>query len=187
MSEFLKEYYRNSDLSTREIEELLQMHSLLDLKKGETLQRIGRRANAYWVVEEGVLRSFAISPEGEDLTTNFFTTAEIALDFTGFFLHKPSLEGIETLSDVRLWQVEKKDFEDFMHRSSALGRWGKNWMVNSLITRQQFYLSHHTRTARERYDQLRQERPVVNQLVPLKYIASYIGVTDSTLSRLRKL
>ncbi|MGD1844625.1 MAG: Crp/Fnr family transcriptional regulator [Salibacteraceae bacterium] len=186
MSQFLTEYYQHSQLSASEIAELSSFHQLTQVKKGQALQHIGRRAKAYWLIQSGVLRSYVMTPEGEEMTTNFYVTGEIALDFTGFFLHKSSLEGIEALSDAEVWRVEKPDFEAFMKQSSAFGKWGKNWMVCSLIARQQFYLSHHTHTAKERYEQLRQERPQVNRLAHLKYIASYIGVTDSTLSRLRR-
>ncbi|MEM9836904.1 MAG: Crp/Fnr family transcriptional regulator [Bacteroidota bacterium] len=187
MCQFLTEYYGNAGLSAGELAELLAIHQPVRLKRGATLLQIGQWANAYWIVEDGLLRSYVISQAGDDLTTNFFARSEIALDFTGFFLHEQSLEGIEVLSEAKLWKVKKEDFSDFMHRSSAFGKWGRNWMVCSLIARQRFHLSYHTHTAKERYEALREQRPIVNQLAPLKYIASYIGVTDSTLSRLRKM
>ncbi len=187
MSDFLTDYYRSAQLSKAELHELLCIHTLKLASRGELLLDMGKRADCYWVVESGLLRSLVITPDGEDITTNFFAQGEIALDFTGFFLHEATLEGIETLSEARLWEVRKQDFEDFMHRSSAFGKWGRNWMVCQLIARQAFHLSHHTHTAKERYQVLREQRPLVNQLAPLKCIASYIGVTDSTLSRLRRL
>ena len=186
MSDFLQEYYRDSGLSRAEMEELYALHAPREVEKGEELLRIGHKNNAYWIVERGLLRSFVFSPEGEDITTGFMARSEIALDFTGFILAKSSIEGIEVLSSGQIWEVQKSDFQDFKHQSSAIGKWGRNWMDCHLIARQEFHISHHTLTAKDRYDALRSTRPRVNQLAPLKYIASYIGVTDSTLSRLRK-
>ncbi|MEM6805943.1 MAG: Crp/Fnr family transcriptional regulator [Bacteroidota bacterium] len=186
MSDFLREYYRDSSLSLSEVHKLYEIHRLLEVKKGEELLRKRSQNDAYWLVESALLRSFVFSPSGEDITTAFMAREEIALDFAGFFLNEPSLEGIEVLGPGLIWEVKKTDFQNFMHSSSAFGKWGRNWMVRTLIARQAFHISHHSLTAKERYDELRSTRPEVNQLAPLKHIASYIGVTDSTLSRLRK-
>ncbi len=186
MSNFLNDIYRTAALSPSECETLHGLHTFRKAKIGEKLLIHGEKADYYWVVECGLLRSLVISPGGKDITTQFYAAGEIALEFNGFFLRNRCLESIEVLSDAHLWQVTHQDFAAFMKAHGPFGTWGRNWMVNGLLARERFHLSMHTEPARERYIQLMQERPEVIQLSPLKYIASYLGITDSSMSRLRK-
>ncbi|OEJ99822.1 Crp/Fnr family transcriptional regulator [Roseivirga misakiensis] len=184
--ELLNSIYHKAKLSISAKNELFGIHHRKEIKKGQPLLKLGVKSNHYWIVEEGLLRSFVISPNGDDVTTNFYGTQEIAMEFNGFFLRKNSLEAIESLTDSVVWEVNFEDFSKFMKGNGPFGTWGREWMVNYLVKRQEFYLSGHTDPARDRYEKLLSERPEVIRRSPLKHIASYLGVTDSTLSRLRR-
>ncbi|MFY0591070.1 Crp/Fnr family transcriptional regulator [Roseivirga sp.] len=186
MSSFPEKIYENAALTTDAKKELLSIHHRKVIKKGEDLLKLGAKSNHYWIVEEGLLRSFVISPNGDDITTNFYSAREIAMEFNGFFLRKHSLEAMQALTESVVWEVNFDDFSRFMKGNGPFGTWGREWMVNYLVARQQFHLSVHTDAARDRYERLVKERPEVIRLSPLKHIVSYLGVTDSTLSRLRK-
>lgn len=186
MHPFLETIYKDAELGTEARQILMRMHLRRELKKGETLLRLHENSGHYWVVEEGLLRSFVMSPSGDDVTTNFYESHKIAMEFSGFFLRKKSLEAVEALTEAVVWEVSHQDFAVFMKGNGPFGTWGRQWMVNYLVGRQQFHLSVHTDAARDRYERLVKERPEVILLSPLKYIASYLGVTDSTLSRLRR-
>ncbi|MBO3698158.1 Crp/Fnr family transcriptional regulator [Roseivirga sp. E12] len=186
MSAFIESIYTHVGLGAAEKQELIDLHYRRDIKKGTDLLKLGENSDSYWIVEKGLLRSFVISPTGDDITTNFYEPREIAMEFNGFFLRKRSLEAIQSLTDCVAWEVSFKGFSEFMKGNGPFGTWGREWMVSYLVKRQQFHLSVHTNAARDRYEQLLKERPEVIRLSPLKHIASYLGITDSTLSRLRR-
>lgn len=186
MSVFVSDVYAGIALEQKEKEELFAIHHRKEFAKGQELLKLGEKSDHYWIVEEGLLRSFVISPSGDDITTNFYGPQEIGMDFNGFFLRRQSLEAIQALTDCVAWEVSHNDFSKFMKGNGPFGTWGREWMVNYLVTRQQFHLSVHTDAARDRYERLLRERPEIIRLSPLKHIASYLGITDSTLSRLRR-
>ena len=109
-----------------------------------------------------------------------------ATDLTSFVFNTPSLINIQALSDTVIYSISKNDYANL---GSTLPQWHKlekMFLLNCFITLEQRVLSHLAMTAEERYVSFFEKNKELFNQVPLQYIASMLGMTPETLSRLRK-
>jgi CRP-like cAMP-binding protein len=154
--------------------------------KDQFLLTPGKTAQHYWFLETGWVRSFAVDPGGNDLTTQFFGPGELVIDWASFLLHQPSGERFQALVACTAWQLDHAAFQRLFHEMPAFREAGRARLVASYFALQQHHLSRIVDPAKERYRRLLRERPQLVQQVPLRQIASYLGVTDTSLSRIRR-
>ncbi|MEM6894900.1 MAG: Crp/Fnr family transcriptional regulator [Bacteroidota bacterium] len=153
------------------------------IKKGDFILREGQICNHVYFLEEGLLR-FAILKHGE-YATKFFTVAPYAFTSQYSFANRlPSRESIEALEPSILWKISYEQSELLFKLES----W--NTFVRKLIQEVQFFTElileeAQSETAEKRYIKLLEYRPELVQRVPLKHLASYLGVTPQSLSRIR--
>ena len=102
------------------------------------------------------------------------------------FQRTPAQENIQALTDCVGWQISYDDFQELFHSIAGLSEWGRYWMTGKLFQSKQRSLEIITTSAKDRYENLIKEKPQVILQSPLKYIASYLGITDTSFSRIRK-
>ena len=136
-------------------------------------------------MEAGFARSFAIDTEGKDVTTKFFSEKDIVIDWRSFFLKKPCIETVIAITPCRCWRIQ---FPDFLKLFSieAFREVGRTRLVNNYFELKNHSVAMITDHAKDRYLELIRTKPDIIQNVPLKHIATYLGITDSSLSRIRK-
>jgi len=186
MSSALAIVYQHPLLSTRELQVVFNAHKLKTFKKGDYLLQKGQIANAYYCVEEGLIRSFVYDYNGNDITTGFTGKNELAIDVVSLFTRVPSEEYLQALTDCQCYMIDLETFQGLYHSIKGLNEWGRAWMSESLFALKQRTIAMITDSATVRYRQLEVQHPQILQQAPLKFIASYLGVTDSSLSRIRK-
>jgi CRP-like cAMP-binding protein len=186
MSDILQKIYSNPGFTQDDQLRILKAHEKVNIKKGDFLLNEGRVASEYYCLESGLIRSFAISSEGKEVTTGFFSPNEIVIEVASLFLQTPTSENIHALTDSVCWKITLKSFQQLFQSIPCFSEWGRDWMSGVLFTTKQRSLSMINDTATERYLALRKEHPEIVQQAPLKYIASYLGITDTSLSRIRK-
>lgn len=135
-------------------------------------------------IEEGLLRGYK-NLDGKDFTHHFYFSNWFATDFKSFLTEQPSDLYIETLTETVYYEFQKKDLLQLYkshHQFEKLGR----------IIAEQAYLSTVEKLAdiqtldlKERYQSLVTKNPALFQQVPQKYIASYLGVSEQSLSRIK--
>ncbi|MDN3687557.1 Crp/Fnr family transcriptional regulator [Cyclobacterium jeungdonense] len=182
----VKDFYKHPELSPEDLERIAQAHEYQGISKGTMLLQEGQRAKAYYCIGSGLVRSFATNPSGKDITTGFMNQGQIAIEVASLFLGIPTEENFQTLSDCQVWKIPLLTFHELFNHIPAFASWGREWMSQALLTHKLRALRMITEPARDRYLRLQQEQPELLQQVPLKYIASYLGITDSSLSRIRK-
>ena len=184
-SPFLKEIFKPENFTEQELALILSQYHARTFKKNEFLVPYGSAANYYYFIESGFARSYAVDPEGNDVTTKFFGPHDIVIDWHSYFLKKPSRESIQALSPVTAWRIQ---FEDFMKLFSieAFREVGRTRLVNNYFELKNHAVSMISDTAKDRYLHLVETQPEVVQNVPLKHLATYLGITDTSLSRIRK-
>ncbi|MEM9328367.1 MAG: Crp/Fnr family transcriptional regulator [Bacteroidota bacterium] len=152
--------------------------------KNHALLVEGQRCEKLWFTESGLVRFFTFK-NGEDVT-KFFTVPPYC--FTAqksFTTDAPAAENISTLEASVIWEMSKKDAFGLLDMKS----WAE--FIRKLIQEVQFnteqlYEDAQNRTAEDRYiEMLEQGSPILNR-VPLKYLASYLGIAPQSLSRIRK-
>jgi CRP-like cAMP-binding protein len=160
---------------------------LRKMKKRTKLLEVGEIEHHISFIDKGVVRFFIPNEDREKETTfGFCFNDEFVSAYDSFLTQSPSLYELETLTDVEMWSMSYEDLQKVYRETSignALGRLSSERLYLIKSRREQSLLNE---TAEERYLKLFDERPKLIKEIPLKYIASYIGVTAQALSRIRK-
>lgn len=178
--------YSHPLLSQKELHTIIEAHQLVHFKKGELLLEKGEISNHYYCVEKGLIRSFVHDYNGNEITVNFFGSNQIAIDVISLFHRKPTVENFEALTDCECYAIDLTTFQQLFHSMKGLTEWGRDWMSESLFLLKQRSISMITDSAKQRYMELQTQHPEILRNAPLKSIASYLGITPTSLSRIRK-
>ncbi|MEN9918532.1 MAG: hypothetical protein RL662_968 [Bacteroidota bacterium] len=178
--------YKHPLIDDKELILIMNVHEKVNVKKGAFIIKEGQTANEYLIVESGLMRSFVYSCKGDDITTNFFTVNEIVIEVSALFERIPTKESIQALTDCICYQINFDVFKELFHSLDGFREWGKVWLSGNLFHFKQRSVSMIAYSASERYLMLSKEKPQTIQYAPLKTIASYLGITDTSLSRIRK-
>lgn len=169
-----------------ELEDIFQAHEKVHFQKGEFILEEGNVANEYYILEKGLVRSFVNDFSGNEVTTNFFADNEIIIEVSSLFQRIPTQENIVCITDCECFKFSFEIFEELFHKIPNLREWGRAWMSQELFASKQRSVEMFTLSATSRYLKLLEQKPQVVQFAPLKQIASYLGITDTSLSRIRK-
>jgi|SRR5690554_845903 len=182
----LSQVYQHPLISSDALEKIINAHQKIILKKGGFVLRAGETAGSYLVLESGLLRSFAYDYNGNDITIDFFSNNELVIEVLSLFQRIPSEENIQALTDCVCWEIDFAVFQELYHSIPGFSEWGRFWMTGKLFQSKQRSLEIITTSAKDRYESLIKEKPQIILQSPLKYIASYLGITDTSFSRIRK-
>lgn len=153
--------------------------------KKTILLETGQTENYLSFIEEGIVRCY-IPGEENDLTFAFIFTNSFVSAYDSFLEQSPSVYQMETLADTVLWSLTFNNLQD-IYRETAIGNViGRKAAEDLFLKKSIRELSLLKDSAEARYLQLFSEQPHLLLQVPLKYIASYIGITPQALSRIRK-
>lgn len=156
-----------------------------EFKKKDIILKKGEVDNYLSFVEEGAARLF-FTKENKDLTIRFVFKYQYLTAYDSFTQRTPSRCNIEALTDMVIWQIHYNDLQEIYKVYSIgnmIGRLTVEHMYVEKLNREFSFLSE---TAEERYLKLMKEQPGLFQMIPLKHIASYMGITPQALSRIRR-
>ena len=156
------------------------------LAKGEPLLRMDQVNDRYLVIVHGWMRACTLDTDGEEVTTSFFGPGEVVFDPDSFFMRTPSRESISALSEVRGYELTFNELNGLFHEFPEFREMGRAILVKALVGAKQRLLARIGTAAEERYAQLIRSRPELFQHAQLKHIATFLGITDTSLSRIRK-
>ena len=180
---FLKQVPPLNDESANHIAEQFE---LKELKKGDRFIKAGRVPNEYMFLEKGFIRSYVIDTEGNEVTLNFYSSNNVVFEVASFFQRQPSQESFEATTDCIGWVLTYDKLNSLFHSLPEFREFGRAMLVKGFIAFKLRTLSMINKTAEERYATLLQSNPEIFEHASLKHVASYLGVTDTSLSRIRK-
>lgn len=154
--------------------------------KGDFFLEAGHGSHEYLFLEAGCIRSFSLDTESSEVTTNLYLPGMVVFEAASFFQHIPSQESFQALTESKGWKIGFEALNNLFHTVPQFRETGRAILVKSLVSLKMRTLSMINQTAEQRYAALLQSSPEIFQHVPLKYIASYLGITDTSLSRIRK-
>lgn len=154
-------------------------------EKGEVFLREGSICRHAIFVEDGGFR-FYKTVDGIDRVTAFFFTGDFLSDYQSFLTEKPSQYSIEALRDSKVYRISRGGFEELYHESKSFERLGRLFAERLFLAMNARLDSFLYETPESRYDALVRRNSKLLQDVPQYMIASYLGVTPETLSRIRK-
>ncbi|MBA5629855.1 Crp/Fnr family transcriptional regulator [Moheibacter lacus] len=178
--------YQHPLLSKANLDIIFSAHRRIKVSKNEFLLREGEVLNSYYVLESGLVRAFVHDFDNNEITTEFFVKNEIVIVPSSLFQRIPSKENLQAVTNAVLWKIEFDDFEKLFDQIEGFKDWGRLWFTFQLFSNKQRSLDMITETATNRYLKLMKEKPSIVKSAPLKQIASYLGITDSSLSRIRR-
>ncbi|GAA6154178.1 Crp/Fnr family transcriptional regulator [Pseudoteredinibacter isoporae] len=187
MSEFVR-YFSGSKQTVEEADFAIfgLNGELKHFKKGECLIEQGLGAPNIYFLTTGLVRYFSVSEEGKEFTQSFSSAPGIAGSTRAMILGTEALFSIEVLDDVLCWQFEWQPFFNTMKGQPGFLEAYSRLMEQMFANKEarEYYLLQ--KSAEQRYLEFVDEHPGLSELVPLKVVASYIGITPIALSRIRK-
>lgn len=183
---FLNNVFGKTDMTKEEMEITISKFKQVTFEKNSFLLEEGKTANHYWFIQSGFVRSYVIDTEGNDITTNFFSVGDIVIDWPSFFLRNPTRENIQALSECVCWRLDFDTFQELFHNIKNFREQGRTTLVESYFALKRHSISMIADQAKDRYLKLLKEKPHIVQNVSLKHIATFLGITDTSLSRIRK-
>jgi CRP-like cAMP-binding protein len=154
-------------------------------QKGERLTKKGDTENQLSFIEEGIVR-FYVPDEEMELTFDFTFEKEFACAYDSFLTRTPSEYELQALTKTIVWQISFDALQKVYQHTEAgnyIGRFASERLFLAKSKRELSLLKY---TAKERYLRLFNERTDILKNIPLKYVASYIGITPQGLSRIRR-
>lgn len=137
-------------------------------------------------VEKGLLRSYTVDEKGAEHILQFALEGWWMSDMYSFFTNAPSAYNIEALEDSELLLITRQSHEMLLAEIPSLERYFRILTQNNLVATQRRLMESLSRSAEEKYMTFVQTYPDCLQRVPQHMIASYLGITRETLSRLRR-
>lgn len=172
-------------MSLATIDTVVECFEEKKLAKNEFLLKQGK-VGEYTFLVKGLMRAYTIDLKGEEVTTNFFCQRRAAYDPESFFLQKPSDENIQAITDCVIYTTSFTNLNKLFHTLPEFRDYGRTRLVNDLVFYKQRTMEMMTKTADQRYEDLLKDNPEIFKYAQLKHIASYLGVTKTSLSRIRK-
>lgn len=182
---FLTNIFNEQNFKKEDLDNILSQYQRVEFTKNDYFIKEDTTANFYYFMESGFARSYVIDLEGNDISTKFFSAADIVIDWHSYFLKTKCRENIQAITPCVAWKIT---FENFMKLFSieAFREVGRTRLVNNYFELKNHSVSIIADPAKDRYLNLLKAKPDIVQNVPLKQIATYLGITDTSLSRIRK-
>lgn len=182
------EQYINSSfgvVNAADLKTISSLFKLTTLKKGDFLLKAGKRCDNLSFVQSGFLRMF-ISTEEREITQWISTKGYFSTDLSSFVFETPSRLSIQALTEAEVYSITKVDYKKIGELVAQWHELEKIFIVRCFIILEERIFSHLSMTAEERYEYFFENNKALFNQVPLQYIASMLGMTPETFSRIRK-
>lgn len=181
----LKYFLKIQSISDNEIKAINETMVIKHFKKGTILLKEGQISTDAYFVLDGIIRQYCIV-DGEEKTTDFFVDEEWVVSLNTFNLNSPSKHYLECCTDCSVLLGDSEKGEDLYKKYPNLETLARKLMTTVFLEQQTKLEAFTINTPIVRYQNLMASRPDLLQRIPQYQIASYIGVTPESLSRIRK-
>ncbi|MDX1905457.1 MAG: cyclic nucleotide-binding domain-containing protein [Bacteroidia bacterium] len=184
MEKFSESISRYVGLTQDDLARILLRFQPKELKKGRFLLRSGQTSHEFIFIEQGCLRVFREQGSGE-VTGWFAFEDDFFCELSSFLSQQPSSFSVQAIEDTTLFYITRPDMEKLFLEVPVFETFIRRFWEQIISHLVGNMISFQTETADKRYEKAI-KHPKLLQRVPLKYLSSYLGVTPSSLSRLRK-
>lgn len=178
--------FKDIDLSTKESLLISSKFKELQLKKGEILLQVNDIVLHQYYVLNGCLRTYSIDSNGKEHTLQFAIENWWISDYTAFFSTTKALLNIECIQEATIYKISREDLENLYDEVPQLETFFRKKMEKAFASFQKRILGSLSNSAAERYQNFIHRYPNIEQSVKNYHIASYLGITTESLSRIRK-
>ena len=171
-------------ISKASSEALDALAKAVSFPKGYLIHRQGQVCREVYFIEKGIARTFYYR-DGNDITNQFFTEGEAVAAMESLYSRTPSYYNIELLEDCELTRINYNEVEKLYKQFHDLESCARMLAIHCYLEENERNRSFQMLTAKERYMNLVNSQPEIIQRVNLGHVASYIGITQVQLSRIR--
>lgn len=185
--EALRNYINGiSPIEDKTWEVLRQIFKETTLKKGEYFVKEGQSSSKFAFLESGIVRGFYQNDEGIEYNRSFFVTPSFIGNYSSLITGKPSLSSQQALTDCRLLISDYNTLESLYDTYRDLERFARKFAENYFVKYEQKEIEIIFQNADKRYLAFQREYPDLLHQIPQYHIASYLGVSPTQLSRIRR-
>ncbi|KDN54859.1 Crp/Fnr family transcriptional regulator [Flavobacterium seoulense] len=186
MYEQLIQFIKNKvAIADEDLEIILPFFKPLAVQKNELLVHHDELGQQMYFVKKGCLRIFFINEEGQESTRFLAFENHFASALVSFITESPAVEYVQALEDSELLYINRKDFFYLLEKYPVWEQFYRHYLEFAYVTNTNRLMSFITMDAKTRYENLLKERPIVIQRLPNKVVASYLNISQETLSRLK--
>ncbi|MCK8521515.1 Crp/Fnr family transcriptional regulator [Aquimarina sp. D1M17] len=182
LTNFIK---KNVDITNEDLKVVLSYFKTIKKSKNQILLPSGKNSQVSYFVNKGCLRLFYIDEEGKDITRYIAFENQFATELVSFITNQPAQESIQVIENSELLYITH---EDFRHLMKSIPKWKDFYTVyleKAYVNNSKRLSSFTTLNASERYQQLFEVNPDIVKRLPNKVVASYINISQETLSRIK--
>ncbi|KFF10044.1 Crp/Fnr family transcriptional regulator [Flavobacterium hydatis] len=158
--------------------------TLVSFPKGHILLKAGKIESNIYFIKKGIVRAY-VNQNDSDVTFWFGKEGETILSMKSYVENQKGYEDIELLEDCDLYELKTTNLQRLFEEDIHIANWGRKFAEKELIKTEERLISRQFKTASERYNELITNNPDLIKRVQLGHIASYLGITQVSLSRIR--
>lgn len=152
--------------------------------KGFHLFRAGRKSSKFYLIQQGMIRAYT-NHSDKEITFWFGKEGDVIFPLQTLYDNRPGYENIELLEDCVLYELNVDTLHNLYATDIHIANWGRKFAEREYIKSEKLFISRQFKTSLERYQELISDYPDILQRVSLGIIASYLGISQVSLSRIR--
>jgi CRP/FNR family transcriptional regulator, anaerobic regulatory protein len=180
---YLQSYF---GIPTETIGEIVAFFEPQTLRKGDFFLKEGRYATQLGFLQAGILREYLVHDAGREVTKWISTKGYFAVDIASFLFNQPARWNLQALTDCELLVISRANYANIGKLVPTWQELEKLFLARCFTMLEQRIVMHLSLSSEERYDALFAQNPAIFNQVPLQYLASMLGMTPETFSRIRK-
>lgn len=185
LKEFIKTNIPNIPIDEKSLQLIADQFDEKTLQKDEYLLKEGK-VSAYYFLSTGFLRVFTFDTEGTEVTTYFYSQNRVVFDAASFFLKAPSSENIQAMTECKVYMTDFEKLNMLFHSVPAFREFGRKILVQEFVAYKQRTLAMINQSAEKGYLKLMETNKDIFLYAHLSHIASYLGISERTLNRIRQ-
>ena len=182
LTNFIK---KDIEIEAEELKIVLPYFKTIKKSKNDILLSNGKNSQVSYFVKKGCLRLYYIDEEGKDITRYIAFENQFATELVSFISNEPAQETIQVIEDSELLYITHDDFRHLMRSIPKWREFYTRYLEKAYVNNSKRLISFTTLDASERYKQLFQINPNIVKRLPNKIVASYINISQETLSRIK--
>jgi CRP-like cAMP-binding protein len=183
----LKNYIiKNLPFPDRTLDDVVEYFEEISVLKNDFFLKEGKVNDRYFFLQSGFMRAFTYDNNGDEITTNFYQKDSVVFEVSSFYLKTPSTENIQAVTDCRGYAISYDQLNLLLHTIPEFRAYGVKMLAREYVLYKKRALELINLSGEARYENLISTNKEVFKHAQLKQIASYLNVTDTSLSRIRR-